>query len=71
MEDANKTTVETAANETVETKGKGLTIGKICAYTAGAILVVGAVIGAAVLCKRGAAGEVAEAAADAAETVTE
>lgn len=69
MEDANKTTVETA-NETVETK-KGLTIGKICMYTAGAILVVGAVIGAAVLCKRGAAGEVAEAAADAAETVTE
>lgn len=70
MEDANKTTVETTANET-ETKGKGLTIGKICMYTAGAILVVGAVIGAAVLCKRGAAGEVAEAAADAAETVAE
>ena len=67
MEDANKTTVETAANETK----KGLTIGKICMYTAGAILVVGAVIGAAVLCKRGAAGEVAEAAADAAETVAE
>ena len=70
MEDANKTTVETAANET-ETKGKGLTIGKICAYAGGALLVAGAIIGAIVLCKSGAAGEVAEAAADAAETVTE
>lgn len=68
MEDANKTTVETAANETVETKGKGLTFGKICAYAGGAILVAGAIIGAIVLCKSGAAGEVAEAAS---ETVTE
>ena len=71
MEDNKSTTTVEATNETVETKGKGITIGKICMYTAGAILVVGAVIGAAVLCKRGAAGEVAEAAADAAETVTE
>ena len=70
MEDANKTTVETAANETVETK-KGLTIGKICGYVGGALLIAGAIVGAVVLCKRGAAGEVAEAAADAAETVTE
>ena len=68
MEDANKTTVETAANET-ETK-KGLTIGKICAYTAGAILVVGAVVGGILFFKNNGA-EVAEAAADAAETVTE
>ena len=70
MED-NKTTVETAANETVETKGKGITIGKICGYVGGALLIAGAIVGAVVLCKRGAAGEVAEAAADAAETVTE
>lgn len=69
MEDANKTTVETAANET-ETK-KGLTIGKICGYVGAGILVVGAIVGAIVLCKSGAAGDVAEAAADAAETVTE
>lgn len=67
MEDANKTTVETAANETVETKGKGITIGKICAYTAGALLVVGAVVGGILFFKNNGA-EVAEAAS---ETVTE
>lgn len=69
MEDK-KNNVETAAIETVETKGKGLTIGKICAYTAGAILVVGAVVGGILFFKNNGA-EVAEAAADAAETVTE
>lgn len=68
MED-NKKNAETVA--TVETSGKGLTIGKICGYVGGAILVAGAIVGAIVLCKRGAAGEVAEAAADAAETVAE
>ena len=67
MEDANKTTVETAANETVETKGKGITIGKICAYTAGALLVVGAVVGGILFFKNNGA-EVTEAAS---ETVTE
>ena len=70
MEDNKKNNVETAAIETVETKGKGLTIGKICAYTAGAILVVGAVVGGILFFKNNGA-EVAEAAADAAETVTE
>lgn len=70
MEDPNKTTVETAAtNEAI--KGKGLTIGKICGYIGGTLLVAGAIVGAIVLCKRGAVGEVAEAAADAAETVAE
>ena len=70
MED-NKNTVETTANENVETKGKGLTFGKICGYVGGALLIAGAIVGAVVLCKRSAVGEVAEAAADAAETVTE
>ena len=68
MEDNKSTTTVEAANETVETKGKGLTFGKICAYAGGALLVAGAIIGAIVLCKSGAAGEVAEAAS---ETVTE
>lgn len=69
MED-NKSTVETVNTEAVETKGKGLTIGKICAYTAGAILVVGAVVGGILFFKNNGT-EVAEAAADAAETVAE
>lgn len=69
MED-NKNDVETAAIETVETKGKGLTIGKICAYTAGAILVVGAVVGGILFFKNNGA-EVAEAAEAAADAVAE
>lgn len=67
MED-NKKNAETVA--TVETSGKGLTIGKICAYTAGAILVVGAVVGGILFFKNNGA-EVAEAAEAAADTVAE
>lgn len=67
MEDKTNTTVETAANETVETKGKGITIGKICKWTAIGIVAVGAVIGGIILFRGGAA----DAAADAADTVAE
>lgn len=72
MEDPNKTTtVESAVVTNEVVKGKGITVAKICGYIGGTLLVAGAIIGAIVLCKRGVAGEVAEAAADAAETVTE
>jgi hypothetical protein len=66
MEDNKSTTVETAANET-ETKGKGITIGTICKWTAIGVVAVGAVIGGIILFRGGAA----DAVADAADTVAE
>lgn len=66
MEDNKNTTVETA-NETVETKGKGITVGKICKWTVIGLVAVGAVIGGIILFRGGAA----DAAADAADTVAE
>lgn len=65
MEDNKSTTVETAANET--TKGKGITIGTICKWTAIGVVAVGAVIGGIILFRGGAA----DAVADAADTVAE
>lgn len=66
MEDANKT-VETTANETVNAEvksGKGITIGRICKWTAVGLVAVGAVIGGIILYKNGTAEAAAEAAAD-------